>query len=220
MSVLHEGCQLTIHEIAAVLSLSGKEAMIGFQNEDIQTVTQESMWNACCNLVRDAMMTQIDGMFRLSRELVDVMKPVCMARSILSLTPGSDGYAQLIFYSEDTVTSMERTPFGRYALMAMDREEVSDMLQEHLEIEFPETEPGEEDLPPDVTVQISEPRESLLQGARFLLEQLDIGTGQRMGWARLIEQGVLSWLQWTEKGQIQCVPLTKETLTSLLRTLL
>jgi hypothetical protein len=36
---------------------------------------------------------------------------------------------------------------------------------------------------------------------------------------RVLEQGPLSWLQWTVNNIIECVPLTGQSLSELLQTL-
>lgn len=219
MNGYHEGCQLTMDEIAAVMSLAGRQAMVGFRTEDVENLTPEGLWSACCRLMRDAMMTQADGKFRLSRELAEVMRPVCQARGVLMLTPRSDLYAQVIYYAADTVCAMERTPFGRCVLRAMARGEVAEALAAHLELSYPEEMPEPEDQPPVITVTAASGRGELLEGALFLLERIDPVTGQRTGWVRVLEQGPLSWLQWTESEAIGCAPLTKQALSELLQTL-
>lgn len=219
MSNYHEGCQLTLSEIAAVMSLAGKSTMVGFQSGDVESLSAEKIWSACCALMNDGMMTQIDGKFRLCRELVEVLQPMCQARTVLVLTPGSDLYAQVICYGADTVTTMVHTSYGRYLLTALGQEELAEELGDLAELSYPEQKPTEEDAAPAAPL-LEDPREVLLQGARFLLEQLDPETGRRTGWVRVLEQGLFSWIQWTDKGKLCCEPLTKEGFDKLLLALL
>lgn len=219
MIEFNEGCQLTMDEIAAVVSLAGKSGMVGFRRSDVENLTPERLWDACCRLMRDAMMTQADGKFRLSRELAAVMRPVCQADSVLMLTPASDLYAQMIYYAADQVCAMKRTTFGRFVLRAMERHEMVEDLEAHLELSYPDEMPEPQDQPPDMTVTAASGRGELLEGALFLLERIEPGTGLRTGWVRVLEQGMLSWLQWTENKDIGCVPLTKQALSELLQTL-
>lgn len=214
MIELNEGCQLTLDEIAAVVSLSGRQSMVGFRREDLDNLTPERLWDACCCLMRDTMMTYEDGKFRLSRELAAVMRPICQADSVLVLTPASDLHAQVIYYAAERVCAMNPTPFGRFVLRSMERHELAEALEAHLEISYPEQMP--EDLPPVATVTADADTQELLEGALFLLERIDPGTGLRIGWVRVLEQGPLSWLQWTENKDIGCVPLTKQALSELL----
>ena len=219
MIEFEEGCQLTIDEIAAVMALSGRPQMVGFRTADTENMTPERLWEACCRLMRDAMMTQVGGKFRLSRELAAVMKPLCQARSVLVLTPASDLYAQMIFYLAEQVCAMKSTPFGRFVLRPLERHEMAQMLEHHLELAYPREMPEPEDQPPTLTVTAESGSRELLEGARFLLERFDPVTGQRTGWGRVREQGPRGWLQWTVNNIIECVPLTGQSLSELLQTL-
>lgn len=219
MSHYQEGCQLRIDEIAAVMSLAGRQSIVGFQTEEIQNLTPEKVWSACCRLVRDQMMTQIDGKFRLCRELVDVMQPVCQADSILALTPASDLLPQVIYYVAERAVSMERTPYGRYILTPMGLEDIFQDLQERMEVDYPE-EPQTADAQLEIDVQREDPREKLLGSAQFVMERLDSATGVRRDWLRLIRQGMDQWLQWTQGDTVCCEALTAELLQQRLQSLL
>lgn len=218
MSQYQEGCQLRLDEIAAVLSLAGKRSLVGFQTEEIQSLTPEKIWSACCRLVRDRMMTQIDGKFRLCPELVNVMQPVCMAEQILVLTPASDLVPQAIYYCSDRVASMECTPYGRYILAAMEPEELTGDVTERMDLSF-EEESGAREAALEIDVQCTDSREKLLAGALFVVECLDGGTGERRGWLRLVVRGMDRWLQWTEKGTVCCEELTQALLEKHLQML-
>ena len=218
MSQYREGCQLRIDEIAAVLALAGKQSLVGFQTEDLRSLTSEQVWNACCRLVRDQMMTQIDGKFRLCPELVEVMQPVCQAQTVLALTPASDLKLQVIYYCTDRVVSMERTAYGRYVLMAMGPEELAADVADRMELSFEEEQPGEESRL-EIDVQREDSREKLLSGSLFVLEVLDGMTGTRRGWLRVAEQGMDRWLQWTQRHTVCCEELTEALLATLLQAL-
>lgn len=202
---------MTVEEIAAVASLAGKRRLVGFQAEE--ALTEEKLWSACCGLMRDGLLTQIDGKFRLSRELMAVLQPVCQAHSVVTLTPASELYAQLVFYAGDTVAVMKKTPFGRIALAALAPNEVAQTVADHMGLQEPEALPGEEDLPPELTVTPGSSQQELLSGAELLLERLDPETGTRNGWLRLVQQGVLSWLQWDEGEKLLCQPFTMRLLS-------
>lgn len=218
MNQYREGCQLRIDEIAAVLALAGKTSLVGFQTEDLRSLNSEQMWNACCRLVRDRMMTQIDGKFRLCPELVDVMQPVCQARLVLALTPASDLKPQAIYYCTDRVVSMERTAYGRYTLTPMGPKELPEDVADRMELSFEEeTASGEVQL--QIDVQTGDPRQKLLSGALFVLEVLDGTSGTRLGWLRVVEQGMDRWLQWTQRDTVCCEELTEALLSKLLQAL-
>lgn len=220
MNNSHESCQLSLTEIAAIMSLAGKKNMVGFKPKTAEKLTAEAMWNACCSLMKDGMMTQIDGKFRMCRELVEVMKPICQARAVLILTPGSDLYAQKLYYAAEQVVSMQSAVYGGYLLKAMDEADLPQEIAEHLELVFSEQQPSAEDLPPEITVQLGDSRKNLAQGSLMLLEQLNAETGERSAWIRIVEQGVFKWLQWTERGKLCCEALTRERLEKLLNLLL
>lgn len=219
MSAYHEGYQLTMDEIAAVVSLAGKQSMFGFQSEEIGQLTAEKLWDACCGMLRDNMLTQIGGKFRLNGELATVMRAICEANTVLSLMPGSDLHAQVLFYVADTVTAVERTPFGRYVLRAAAPEDLADIITEHMELTYPETAASVE-WPPETALDWDAPQQTLLSGALFLVERLDAAQGKRTGWLRVTEQGVMRYLQWVKGTQLHCEPLTKDALTAALQMLL
>lgn len=219
MSEYHEGCQLTVSEIAAVMSLAGKRTMVGFCTEEAASVTAEDVWNACCALMRDRMMTQIDGKFRLCRELIQVMQPMYQASVLIVMTPSDDRFPQEIFYGADTVTAVTKTSYGRYLLTPMDRMDVTAEITERLEISFPE-EKVDKDSELHSIVEPEAPREALLQNARFVLEQLRADTGARTGWLRVVDQGIFSWLQWTQKRDVMSEPLTRSGLDARVQALL
>ena len=219
MNGFHEGCQLTMTEVAAILSLAGKGTLFGFQTEDAQSLMADGFWNACCRLMRDSMMTQVNGKFRLSKELAEVMRPVCQAGSALVLTPGSDQHTQVIYYVADTVCAMENTGSGRCVLRAIECGEIASDLVDHVELIFPDHLPEPEEQPPMLTIVVEDSREKLLEGAVLLAERFDITAGIRTGWIRIVEQGLFSWLQWADHGMISCEPLTKEAWSGLLQTL-
>ena len=133
MSVFQEGCQLNIDEIVAVMALAGKKALVGFRSEDVEQLSAQRIWEACAGLVRDAMMTQIDGKFRLCRDLMAVMQPMCQATAVVAVTPSRDQYPQQLLYRGETVTAMLPTPFGRYLLRPLAPEQVLSYLVEELE---------------------------------------------------------------------------------------
>ena len=218
MSQYREGCQLRIDEIAAVLALAGKKTLVGFQTEDLRSLGSQQIWNACCRLVKDQMMTQIDGKFRLCPDLVDVMQPVCQAQRILALTPASDLLPQVIYYCTDRVVAMERTAFGRYVLTPMDPEEMIADLAERMELEFGE-ETGTEGAQLEIDVKPEDSRQTLLASALFVLEVLDGTSGTRRGWLRMVEQGMDRWLQWTQQNTLCCEELTEALLSNLLQAL-
>lgn len=218
MSHYQEGCQLRLDEIAAVLSLAGKRSLVGFQTEEIRSLTPEKVWSACCRLVGDRMMTQIDGKYRLCPELVEVMQPVCMAEQILVLTPASDLIPQVIYYCSDRVVSMVCTTYGRYILTAMEPEALSADVTERMDISF-EEEPGAQEADLEIDVQCADSRDKLLTGALFVVEQLDGTTGERRAWLRLVVRGMDRWLQWTQEDTVCCEELTDALLEKRLQAL-
>lgn len=220
MSYDREGCLLSLDEIAAIMALSGKQNMIGFQTEEAEGLTREKLWNACCRLMADSMMTQIDGKFRMSRELVDVMRPACQARNVLAVTPASDLYPPMILWAADTVCAMKATPYGKYILIPVSRGETADVLAEEFDLSWWEIDGEKAELPPPICVAADAPREQLLEGCSVLMERLEPNTGIRLDWCRIVGAAAGGWLQWTRNDGLACAPLTRATLSDVLKIFL
>ena len=219
MSMYHDGCQLTMTEIAAVMSLAGKHRLLGFSTEEANSLTAEKMWSACCKLMDDGMMTRIDGKFRLSRELMDVMYPICHARCVLVLTPKNDAVPQMICYCAETVTVMKQTPFGYVVLRTVDASDLGAVMYEHLDLADPELMPREIDPEGELQVFADSATDVLLSDAMFVIEMLDTEVN-RGGWLRVVEVGVHRWLQWSKFEQVSCCILTEDRLSDVMKRLL
>ncbi len=152
-------------------------------------------------------MTQIDGKYRLRRELFDIMLPVYAAKTVLMLTPDSNRYSQVAYYVAERITAVEPTAFGGFSLWTMDAGELPESILDHIPLRF-----WNEALPvPERAPEAGELSESVL-----LLEWIDADTGLCMGKLRCVERGMESWLE-TADG---CKPLTKECLCMGVESLL
>lgn len=219
MKEYQEGYQLTMPEIAAIVSLSGRQALVGFPVEENEQLTAQKLTDALCGMMRDKMLTQMDGKYLLCSDLAAVMRPVCQAGSILSLLPAEDLYGQILFYLGDTITAMENTPFGRYALWSLEPRQLGQVLMDHMALTYPEVVPDGEPQQA-ITVSPDSAQEQLLADARFLVERLNGTDGRREGWLRVTQQGMDSWIQWTRQGTLACEPLTPQALNMALQELM
>lgn len=216
MSYEREGWKLTIEEIAVILSMVGKEQFVGLAEAQTAQLQPQDLLNACCALLRDRMMTQVDGRYRLSRELAGVMEPVCLAKYVLMLVPGGGRRGIRMFYANRSVTSMEQSNRG-FIMTRLEAGELPDELWETMELLPAETMPESAPPAPDVAASKSQ----LLADASFLLENLDPNTGERCGWLRVRRQALRDvWLEWTEKGVVRQIPLNRRSLTEAIGSML
>lgn len=216
MSEYQESCRLRLEEIAAVLSLAGRKNLVGFRAE--QLLTREAVWNACCALLGDGLLTQTEGKFRISRELAEVMQPLCAPAAVLALTPGTDLAPQVLYYVSDRATALEQAVYGGYTLTPLGANEILQDLCDRLELEFPDY--SQEDAqPPQAAVAPEDGTQKLLAGADFVLEQLDPETGHRRNWLRVLSVGMDRWLQWTQGPGLECEALTEELLQKVVQRL-
>lgn len=216
MSVLSEGCRLSFEELAAVLSLGGMESLVDFRWEHRQPLTGQALWSACCALVRDGVLLQKEDGFTLSPELFALLQPALESKTAMIMTPGSDRCAQMIYYGESRLTALERSPCGGYILTAMEAQELEEELVRRLELVYPQ-EPYPEGLLPEIPVEPDADWNTLLKHATMVVEQLELSTGRRIGWMRIVEQGIFTWIQWFRGDKICCEPLDQEVLIGLLR---
>lgn len=215
-----EGVRLSAGEILSVLALAGNQSVIGFPPQEVEALTPEGVWAHCCVLQRDGLMTQQNGRFRLSRRLMEVLQPVSKAKNILVLTPRDDCYPQQLIYAADTVSVMRDMGGGRYVLRTLEREAAAEYIMTQQPLCYPELPAAAmADMPP-VTVRPEDTRDVLLTDAVLVLERLQPATGMRLGWARLLERGLTTWLQWTDRGSICCGELSKERLDCVVQGML
>lgn len=161
-------------------------------------------------------MTQINGSYRLCRELYDMMIPIRDAGTVLVLTPGSPEHSQVIYYGAERITSVQPVPYGGFSLSLFDGETLASNICAHVDLQ-PAREPARQSQSPEVpevTPQMD--AQTLSRGSLFLLERVDAGTGERLGWIRVFEQALDQWVQWTQNNEIQCQMLTGQLLEQLL----
>lgn len=220
MSEYREGYHLTPEELGALLAMGGQRTLLGLGEDIPSEISAEKVCQICCDLVREELMTLVDGKYRLCRGLYQVLLPIRMARTVCVLTPGSEQYPQTVYYfGEGGVTAMEPVRYGGYVLTNVDRETLAQRLGEELSLRF-----YDERLPePAAAVPAPSPDGSwtaLRQGASFLLERLDSADGQRLGWLRGTEFELEPWVQWTRDGQVVCRAMTRERLDEAVAELL
>lgn len=216
MNCERESWILSLDEIAAILSLVGRERFVGLAEMQAQPLQTQDILNACCRLLQDRMMTQVDGKYRLSRALSEVVEPVCMAKTVLVLIPGRMRWERVLFYVGRGVTVLERSIRG-LALTRLDREALAEELWERVEL-HPEDEPPDEiPLPPAASTL----REELMVDASFLMEAMDPDTGSRRGWIRVRRQALQdNWLEWTQDGRVCQTFLSRRALADALSSIL
>lgn len=215
MSGLSENCRLSFEELAAVFSLAGKNTLVDFRSEGDRALTGQDLWNACCALVRDGLLLQSGDGFAISSELFSLLQPALEGKTAMIMTPGSEAYAQMIYYGEGRLTALERSSCGGYLLTVLDARELEQDLAQRLELVYPEeTDPTQ--LLAEIPVAADADWGTLLKNATMVLEQLELSTGQRIGWLRIVEQGIFHWIQWSRGGKVYCEPLLRDRMIGLL----
>lgn len=213
-----EGYQLKWDEIMAVMVMAGKTEWIGLDSSE--TFTEEAFWNACCSLMQDGLLTQQDGVFRLCKELADLLKPMCDATLMWGITPQDDRIAQALVYVADTaVVSVVPTGYGTYSLTAAPVGERNTILCDHMALSLPELLTEEADELSWTSCDPKASAASLLNGAQYVLEAFDIPNRCRRGWMRVVEAGVYHRLQWSRGNQSIWEPLTEEAFGRAVQTL-
>lgn len=201
MSIEREGWKLSVEEIAAIQALSGQTQFVCLTQA--RQLQPQQLLNACCSLVKDRLMTQTNGKYRLSRELAQVMEPVCRARMILSLMPGKGRRGQRLYYVGQSVTMMEQSAQG-VVLTQLETVELADVLWECMELHPVQEQHGPAPWCPEAFAD----REQLLRGAAYLVEKLDPFTGSRLGWLRILRQALNhEWVQWMPGRLVRQEPL-------------
>lgn len=217
MSEYTEGYQLTLEELAVLFSLCGKRTMVGFRADEVSEITEEKLWSACSNLVRDGLLSQKKERYVMPRELAVLMVPVVLCKKVLVMTPGSDRFSQVIYYGDEAQTLVERSVHGGFVLSGRPRETLTEDLVERLELDC------HQEVLPDASAPDTSADglwAALMQDAEVLLERLDLDTGSRTGWLRIIRQGIFRWIQYTEGDKVLDKPLTPENMTQLLQQFL
>lgn len=220
MSEEREGFHLTIEEIAAVLAMGGKQKFVGFRGRNPGILTEERMLNACCAMLRDGIMTQIDGKFRLRRDLWEVMLPVYTADSLLLVTPADEGSRQLACYGSGPVTVVEPAVYGGYSLTAMEAGELAGQICRVLSLECFREEIPAPQLPEEAGPGPDADREELLRGAVFVLEQISTDSNRRLRWLRCILVDGEPVLQWRERDETVYRLMTESCLQEALREMM
>lgn len=216
MSGLSEGYRLSFEEMAAVLSVGGMENLVNFRSENLHRLTGQGLWSACCSLVRDGILLQSEAGFSISPEFTALLIPALEGKTAMVMTPGSEWCPQMIYYGEGRITALERSHCGGYVLTALDAQELEEELVRRLELVYPQ-ESDPKGIPPDLSVAPDDNWETLLRHATMVLEQLELCSGRRIGWLRIVVQGIFSWIQWYRGDQIHCEPLERELLVGLLQ---
>ncbi len=207
MSNEREGWILSVSEIAAILSLAGRTQFVGLTQSQPEQLRPQALLNGCCTLLRDRMLTQADGRYRLSAGLADVMEPVCTAQMVLVLFPGRGHRGRRLFHVGRSITMMEQSIRG-VILRHLEPQELSGILWENMEPCPAQIHSEAGPLPPDASAS----RELLFRDASSLLEKQDPQTGKRLDWLRLRRQELQdAWLEWTDHGAVRQAPLNRKT---------
>lgn len=208
MTEEYGSCLLTPHELTALAMLWGKRQLFYLGEEQDWKVTERQAWDACCQLMAAGMLTQVGGRFRMSKVLFDAVTPILTAREALVYRPETQSSPQIIYYRGEGQAALWPTAFGRYAIRPVDSAE-DELAERACRVccgegrptwkEMPETNAGE-----DSTA------EQLWEGARFLLESVDLEQSRRRGWLRGVWNGTEPWLERTGKYGIEREPMTRQ----------
>lgn len=220
MSEFQEAYRLSMDEILTILYLGGKETLFGFRPENMEPLTQQRMWMACCRLLEDGAMTQEDGDYWLDPDVLEIMLPLRDAKNVLILTPANDGCSQVAYYIADRITAMEPVIFGGYSLRTLAYEHLNGSILSHLGLKFQTPELPEPEIVPQTGMHKLTQLDKLLGNAEFVLECMDAQKNFRKGWLRGFQQGLELWLEWTKGAAMRLMPLTPEGLGKALEELI
>lgn len=210
-----EGFHLKMDEFLTILKLAGKQNYVGFRTGAEEQFTPEIMLNACCRLMQDKALTQVDGRYQLHKDLFDAMVPIKDASRVVSLIPQRLGSPQILYYVADRVTAMEQAVFGGFTLYEMGREDlVGDILEE-----LPAG-PVQAELPKPSGISLTAEIPELMENAKLVLECIQGQIGTRIGWIRIVSGDRGSYLDWTNSTTAGTCPLTAETLKQVLEGML
>lgn len=213
MSSNQERIYLNFQEIQSLLIMDGKQSMFGFQAEMGQQVCKEDIWENCCRLMTDGMITQQEGKFRLHRDLYNVLRPVCKAEYAWVLMPGTGDFSQIIYYMGEGLTAMVKNTYGGYSLWNV--EDLTDEVWEYATVNEGKAILENKRLRiglPDVW----EDSQSLLDDCVFLLELVETATAMRRRWIRGVKKDNTVILEWTEANRVASGKMTAEQLRMLL----
>lgn len=207
MTKEYGSCLLTAHELAALSMLWGKRQLFYLGEEQEWTVTEQQAWDACCCLMSDGLLTWDRGQFRMCKTLFDAAAPILTAGRALVYRPETQDSPQIVYYRGEGQAALVQTAFGRYAIRPVDS--VEDELAEQVcQVYCDENRPTWQEIS-ETNAREDSAAEWLIQGARFLLEAVDLTLARRRSWLRGIWNGTEPWLEWTGRHGIQREPMTR-----------
>lgn len=205
MSCDQERIYLSYQELQSLLWMAGKKELFGFQAENGPLICNENVWENCCRLMADGMITQQEGKFRLRRDLHSALQPIVQAEVAWVFMIGSG--KQIIYYRAAQTAAMVKNHYGGYSVWSVENlgEEIWEHAAEELAEKF-------STLTPNASTQT----DVLLEDSVFLLELVDTATAIRRRWIRGAQREDGMKLEWIENDQIMVTELTEEKLKLLL----
>lgn len=203
-----EAIYLQSDEIKAVLAMGGVKALFCFDEIMKAADTREAILDACCRLMADGLMTQIDGKYRLRKDVFDVLYPISQAAHALVLTSSDTARGQVILYIGKDISAIRQTPFGGFYLQALTREETVTYITEQLAPDLSEA-PTRADREPS-GLRPDTPVETLMESSDFLMEKVCLQSRQRQSWVRCVQWDFFPWLERCDADGITTEPMTEE----------
>lgn len=218
MSADLDGLTLSQKELSAMLALGGKRDFYGFLS-DQDPYTEEQLWNTCCGLMSDGLMTLSGGRFQLREDLYQVVVPILDAAYVLVLW-GHSGKAEVMYYFGEHPVAVELALTGACSLRPLDEAMLLADLRERSCIQFYDPEypvMGKPVLPDQC---LDTPVEQLLSGSDFLLTLLHMERQTVTAWLRGTRQGMEPWLETVGRSECRSSVLTEENLIRALEKVL
>ena len=210
MSIYHDGLVLSHRELSALLALGGKMSFYGYVPEEAG-FTEDQLWNICCDLVAEGMMTERNGRFQLREDLFHVLIPLLEAEHALILRAGKVE-PEVIYYLGEHVIAVEPTTLRGYSLCALEQQDFFEDLMNRSCIAFHDVDNVAATSPPVSDFNLQATVEQMLGQGDFLLTQVSLASGRTEAGLRGSRQAAERWLEVARKDEAYAVLLTQENL--------
>ena len=205
-------------ELHAIMAMGGAKVFFCFAEQSSAPVARERLLSATCDLQADGLLTQIDGQYRLRKDLFDVVYPIYQAKSALVLTAANTQKAQMIFYFGEQISALRKAHSDGYYLQPLTREELGSWITEYLEPEIYEPLTTAPEFDMALSGSKDSPVTELLEHAEFVLELIDISTQRRTRWLRGLRSDFIMWSEYCADATV-VMPMTAEQLEEDLKKL-
>ena len=204
---------LSHRELVALLAMGGQKRFYGY-DLNRETCTREQVWNVCCELMEEGLITQTNGQFQLREDLFRVIIPLLDVKRILVFRKNRPE-PLCMYYVGSGVTEMEVTMSGQYSLRALQAEMLPEKFLDIEELDYCLPDGMEAGPPPEIEGDLSVPVEKLLEPGCPMWSFLD-RNGDMQCRIRVRQTTLASWLEIADKVGCRSAILTRETLKTAL----